>query len=86
MEYIVCSVRDEISEQFADLNLEINDYAAIRNFRHAEQVASEQQKGLFYTNASDFALYKLGSFDSASGVFTPVVPCILCRGGRSDAS
>lgn len=84
MEYIVCSIRDEVSENFLDLNLELNENAAIRNFKHAEKISMEQQKGLFYTNASDFALYKLGSFDSASGSFTPAVPCILCRGGRAD--
>lgn len=69
MVYIVTSVRDTVSELFQGLNLEVNEESAKRNFKASIALAQEQRTGLLYTNPDNFALYKVGLFNSKSGTF-----------------
>lgn len=43
-----------------------NDASAIRNFRHAV----ESTDGIFNSNAEDFDLFKIGTFDNEKGIIT----------------
>lgn len=66
MIYGVYSMRDS-KTGFMSVTLDQNDDAAARNFSHAV-VTSD---GILRTHAEDFSLYRLGSFDTDSGVLSP---------------
>ena len=54
-----------------------NDAVAIRNFKFAV----DDTKTLVHANKSDFALYKVGSYDSNTGKFDLLVtPELVTRG------
>lgn len=59
---------------------EQNDRAAIRNFYHTVQ----NSDGILYSFAADFRLYRLATFDSDSGMISPVSPVEFIASG-SDA-
>jgi len=80
MLYFVCSLRDEVSENFESVSLEVSEATAIRNFVSALRISQERKNGLLYSNPSDFSLYVVGSFDSTNGNLTPSVPKLLRRG------
>lgn len=58
----VYAIRD-VKSDFLTPTIESNDYAAMRNFSHA--VCSSD--GILRSFAADYALYKLGTYDSISG-------------------
>lgn len=66
MIYGVYSMRDS-KTGFTNLTLDSNDESAVRNFTHALTVSD----GLFQTFPQDFALLRLGSFDTDTGKLTP---------------
>lgn len=65
MLYNVYSIRD-VKTGFMTPTIEVNDDTAIRNFSHAV-VNSDN---ILFSFAKDFALYRIGSFDSDSGVLS----------------
>lgn len=80
MIFIVTSVRDVIAEQFKDLNLELNDDTARRNFESAVIRSQDTQSGVLYTHPGDFVLYKVGEFNTASGILEPLPLTVLAHG------
>lgn len=77
MKYGLYTMKDE-KVGYLQVTQDVNDYTAIRNFTHA--ITAEGS--LFNANKSDFKLYKLGEFDSATG---EIVLCstieLICDGG-----
>lgn len=71
MIYGLYSIRDT-KTGFMTPVMEANDEAAIRNFFHAVQ----NSDGILYSFSQDFTLFKIGSFDSESGVLAPFVPIL----------
>lgn len=66
MIYPVYSVKDEFSG-FGQIFIQVNDACAVRDF--SNQV--NDNRSLFAKNPNDFALYKIGEFDSDTGSFVP---------------
>lgn len=62
----VYAIRD-LRSGFFGLNTEQNDYIAARNFANAIM----ESKGVLFTHASDFQLFRIGEFDSDNGVLKP---------------
>lgn len=58
----VYSIRD-VKSGFMTPTVEVNDAIALRNFAHAVQ----NTDSVLFTHFKDFALYKLGTFDSETG-------------------
>lgn len=54
---------------FMSPNVDMNNVSAIRNFEHA----CMRDDSLFYSHPEDYELYKLGEFDTDSGVITASV-------------
>lgn len=78
MIYGVYSMRDS-KTGFTNLTLDSNDESAVRNFTHALTVSD----GLFQTFPQDFALLRLGSFDTDTGKLTPEpLPAHLIDGAQ----
>lgn len=65
MTFGVYSVRD-VKTGFQNLILQANDPIAIRSFQSSVMNAD----GVLLTHAQDFALYKVGMFDSETGRVT----------------
>lgn len=65
----VYAMRD-IKTGFMTPSLDPNDDAAARNFYHAVS----QSSGVLFTFASDFSLYRVGSFDSDTGLLVSEQP------------
>lgn len=63
----VYSIRD-VKSGFLQPTVELNDQVAVRNFAHA----CVRNDSLFFTHASDYALYKIGVFNSDNGILTPL--------------
>lgn len=62
MDYILVCVKDELTG-FTGVNVSLNEQVAIREFTQA--VNSIEQ---FKNNANDYALYKLGVFNTETGI------------------
>ena len=60
------SIRD-VRSGFLTPTVEQNDYIAARNFANAIM----ESKGVLFTHASDFQLFRIGEFDSDKGVLIP---------------
>ena len=67
MKLNVYAIRD-LRSGFFGLTTEQNDYIAARNFANAIM----ESKGVLFTHASDFQLFRIGEFDSDKGVLIPV--------------
>lgn len=63
MKYGIYVVRDNKTE-FLTPNFDVNDESAIRNFSYA----INNSNSIMGFAASDFDLYKIGTFDAAKGV------------------
>lgn len=63
----VYSIRD-VKSGFLQPTVELNDQVAMRNFAHA----CTHSDSLFFTHAADYALYKIGVFNSDTGIITPL--------------
>lgn len=66
MIYGIYCVKDE-KTGFMTPTIDLNDPSAYRNFEHA---IISTRSSLMFTHKNDFALYKLGSFDSVTGEVT----------------
>lgn len=75
------SIRDALTG-FMTPVLEQNDAVAMRNFAMACDRSSSDPTLMRYRPA-DFFLYRLGSFDSESGVIDPLSPPFLVCAGDS---
>lgn len=71
------SIRDKKASMFLSLAQDTNDETAIRNFTYAMN-----NSGNIYAFApSDFALYRIGEFDTSTGLITPLaVNELICEG------
>lgn len=78
MIYNLYSMHDD-KTGFMAPTMDMNDESAIRNFNHAV-VTSD---GILYTHASDFALYRIGSFDTDHGVLDLCVPIVRLADGSA---
>lgn len=65
MIYGLYSIRDA-KTSFMPLTVDVNDASACRNFEHAVR----QPESLLCSHSADYALYRVGSFDTDSGVVT----------------
>lgn len=65
---------------FMNVFPEQNDDAAKRGFIHAMRTAKPDT--LFYSNPDDYALYKLGEFDTTSGVMEVLPTPLYLVGGQ----
>lgn len=86
MLYVVCSMRDEVAQEFLGLNLEANEGTAIRNFEAQVTDVFNRQEGLLFTNREDFSLYRIGHYDSETGALSPETPSLLRKAGEIDVS
>lgn len=66
----VYSIRDTKSG-FLQPTVDVNDLCAIRNFEAAVQAGPQS---LFFTHPEDYELFKIGQFDSDSGLISSVSP------------
>lgn len=69
MDYGIYSILDA-KTGFLSVSLDQNDASAQRNFAHA----CKRTDSLFFTHPNDYDLYKVGKFNSDSGVIEPIVP------------
>lgn len=69
MKYGLYSVHDA-KTGFLTPTIDLNDGSASRSFESATQ----QVDSLFYTHAADYALYRIGEYDTDNGLVTPLVP------------
>lgn len=70
MIYNVYAIRD-FKTGFLTPTLDQNDAAAARNFEHAVLV---NQDSLFFSHPEDYALYRVGSYDTECGKILPEMP------------
>ena len=76
MNVFVYSMRD-IKSDFMAPTYSSNDAVAMRNF----ESAIEQSHDVLFTHRSDFQLFRIGSFDTDTGVLTPEKVPILFKAG-----
>lgn len=69
MKYGLYAIRDA-KVGFMSITVDANDSSARRNFEHA----CANTSSLFYTHPHDYDLYKLGVYDTDSGVIDPINP------------
>ena len=75
MKFSIYSVRDKLSG-YLNISLERGDALATRNFT---TVVNSPDTVLF-ANPGDYDLYKVGEFDSESGIIESCVPSFVCSG------
>lgn len=81
MIFSVYSVRDHLTG-FMTPVLEANDPVAVRNFSMACDKMKADSSVMAW-RSSDFALFKIATFDSDSGLMTPIQPPELVVNGDS---
>lgn len=81
MKFFVYAVRDVLTG-FMTPTLEQNDAVALRNFAMACDF-SKRDVSLMAHKPSDFSLFRIASFDSETGVLSPIVPIELVCSGDS---
>lgn len=69
MKYPVFAIRD-FKTGFLSPTCEANAPAAVRNFEHA----CARSDSLFFSHPEDYALYRIGEYDTDSGVISPISP------------
>lgn len=68
---------------FINIFIDNSDKVAVRGFHSAIKTA--EAGSLFFSNPTDYSLYKLGNFDTDTGSTTlEPAPVILCRGEKLD--
>lgn len=72
----VYSIRDSRTG-FLHPTFEVNDAVAARNFSHAVQ----QSDSVLFTHASDFSLFRIGTFEEDTGrLVSEEMPVYICDG------
>lgn len=80
MKYGVYSIRD-YKTGFLTPTIDVNDASARRNFEHA----CSNPNSLFCSHPSDYALFKIGTYDSDSGRIEPLdIVVLVCDAPISD--
>lgn len=79
MKFHVYAIRDELTGFLAP-TLDSSDPVACRSFRAALAASPVMVK-----NPADFSLYRIGVYDSDSGLLTPTVPPEFVMRGDIDA-
>lgn len=69
----IYSIRDTFTG-YGQIFLESSDPVAVRGFRFA---LSKKDSAMF-TDPKDFDLMRLGTFDTETGVITPIPPVTVC--------
>lgn len=69
MKFNVYAIRD-VHTGFMSPTIDVSDQSAIRNFAHAVM----QEHSLMHTHAPDYSLYRIGVFESESGVIESILP------------
>lgn len=83
MTFGMYSIRDSLTG-FMTPVLEQNDAAALRNFQMAcDTYPKDSGKSLMRWKPADFSLFKIGYFDSDSGLLTSITPPAYIAGGLS---
>lgn len=75
MTYGVYVIRDKKAGYLPPM-FDLNDACAIRNFQQGTMNASSTM----YTHGSDFELYRIGEFETESGIITPEDKTFLFSG------
>lgn len=65
MIYGLYAIKD-LKTGFLTPTCDMNDYSAMRNFEHA----CMNSDSLFYTHASDYQLFKIGTYNTDDGSIT----------------
>jgi len=78
MKLLVFSVRDRATDQFGNPHFLINDGQAIRAF--SDEVNSKSEDSYIAKHSDDFDLFKLGDFDTGTGLFSTGSPEQICIG------
>lgn len=78
MKLPVYAIRD-VRSTFTGLTVDTNDATAVRNFAHAVM----QVGSIMNSHPQDFSLYRLGEFDTDTGVLIPLSPIQLVMDGVS---
>lgn len=73
----VYSMRD-IKSDFMAPTYSSNDAVAMRNF----ESAIEQSHDVLFTHRFDFQLFRIGSFDTDTGILTPEKLPVLIKDGK----
>lgn len=75
----IYAVRD-LKTGFLTPTFDLNDQSAMRNFEHAAQ----NTQSLFFTHSSDYSLYRIGSYDSDTGLIDSTDKEFVCdcKGGE----
>lgn len=77
MKFNVYAIRD-IKTGFLSPTFEQNDAVASRNFAHAVM----NSDSVLFSHASDFSLYRIGIYDSDTGLLTPEPLPVLIADGK----
>lgn len=72
MKYPVISMRDN-KVGFMNLNIETNVQTAKRNFENA----CMKEESLLMSHPEDFGLWKVGDFDTETGLISPCTPEVI---------
>lgn len=72
MKLPVYSIRD-VHTGFMSPTVDQNDASAMRNFRHAVM----QTSSLMNSHPKDYALYRIGEFETDSGEMAPIMPELI---------
>lgn len=70
MKYVVVAIRDDKTGFFSP-QCEPNEASAVRNFEHA---VTSRPDSLFFTHPADYSLFRVGAFDSETGVIESCLP------------
>lgn len=81
MKYGLYAMRDSATRQYLSVTMDLTNDSAMRNFDFA--VIKNEQLSF---RASDFALYKLGVYDSVSGAIESQQPECIRLGTESEVS
>lgn len=81
MKYNLYAMRDSATREFLSVTVDKNDDSAVRNFDYA--LLNNPQLRFM---PSDFALYKLGSYDSDTGKIEPIPPEVIRLGTESEVA
>lgn len=78
MKLHVFAIRDRATDSFGNPMCLIADGQALRSF--TDEVNRPDKDNQMYQHPDDFDLYKLGMYDTASGMFEVGVPTMLAAG------
>ena len=75
--FVYC-VRDRATDQFGNPMFLVNDGQAIRSF--SDEVNRDDKENMLNRHSDDFDLYKLGTYDGGTGIFSTHVPEMISIG------